>query len=174
MTEHKEAVAAALVIVAMLSVALITAANAYYRPTPGENNEYQFPWGTVKVKIVSNNVRLGWYNATLTLNNGTTWIHVFLGGGWSPTRDWLQRADLPWIINIPPTGSPIFNLNIRFYDPTPFEIEMNLTHVGYTYVCHIGSLIPGNLTIKWDDRSGILTEVDSGNSALVYLVGQNL
>jgi hypothetical protein len=173
MTERKEAIAASLVIVAMLSVALITVANAYYRPALGENNEYQFPWGTIKVKIVSSNVIRGWYNATLTLSNGTTWIHVFPVGGWSPTEDWLQRADLPWIIYIPPTGSPNFVLDFSGY-LQPFAIKINLTHVGYTYVCHIGSLIPDNLIIKWDDRSGILTEVDYGNSALVHLVAPNL
>jgi hypothetical protein len=175
MTERKEALAASLVIVAMLSVALITAATAPYRPTLGENNEYQFPWGTGYLRI-SGNVTSGWYNATLTFSNGSTRLQISQSGEWAPTKDWLQRADLPWVLYIPPTGSPQFWLDATVYYNEPFGLwtRMNLTHIGYTYVCRIGSSIPGNLTIKWDDRSGMLTEVDSGNSALVYLVGQNL
>ena len=174
MTERKEALVASLVIVAVLSVALIATATAPYRPTLGQNNEYQFPWGTVHVKI-RGNVTSGWCNATLTFSNGSTSLQISPVGGWAPTEDWLQRADLPWVLNIPPTGTPQFWFDATVYYNEPFGLwtRMNLTHIGFTYVCHIGGSIPGNLTIKWDDRSGMLTEIDSGSSAVVQLVEQN-
>jgi hypothetical protein len=167
MAKSKEGAAALLLVMVMLSIALITV--AYSETSRNQYNWYQLPSGMVRVTINSNVTR-DWNHVNVTFSNGRTSYQSCPGDTWLPTYDWLGDAVLPWVLYIPSNGYPTFYIDYDRYWDLPLPVGMNVTHVGNIYVCHVGHALPGDLSISWDDRSGILTEIDSSNLALVWQV----
>jgi hypothetical protein len=159
-----------------LNYAALPGDHAVYQflESSNDNNMYQLPSGIVTV-TVSSNITEGWYTANVTFSNGTTEQQCSTGDTWFPTLDWLDDALLPWAVYIPSSGPFFFTVDYNEYHgpgevSLPLGVISNVSHVENAYICHLGNVLPGNLTITWDDRSGILLSIESNNSMLVGLL----